>query len=140
MGELSLDGGLQPIKGVLPIVIEAKKQGFKGIILPKKNAKEAALISDFEIYGMENLQEVTQFLNDTETFTPLVFDIDQYTKEIENSLMADFSEVKGQESVKRALEIAAAWRRSECERQTDRVATWNRPEGVSIMIPGGLNG
>lgn len=108
MGELSLDGSLQAIKGVLPIAIEAKKQGFKGIILPLNNAKEAALIDDFEVYGLKDLSEVIDFLNHHKDFTPLVFDTQKYLSEIENKFSFDFMDVKGQESVKRALEIAAS--------------------------------
>jgi len=108
MGELSLDGSLQSIKGVLPIAIEAKKQGFKGIILPPKNAKEAALIDNFEVYGLENLKDVIHFLNNSKQFTPLLFDTEKHLKEIQDKFSYDFADVKGQESVKRALEIAAA--------------------------------
>lgn len=108
MGELSLDGSLQPLKGVLPIAIEAKKQGFKGIILPTKNAKEAALIDDFEVYGLENLSDVIDFLDDNKEFTPLIFDTQKYLNEIDDKFSFDFMDVKGQESVKRALEIAAS--------------------------------
>ena len=108
MGELSLDGSLQPIKGVLPIAIEAKNQGFKGMVLPTENAKEAALIDDFEVYGLENLSEVIDFLDNNKTFEPLIFDTQKYLNEIENQFTFDFMDVKGQESVKRALEIAAS--------------------------------
>ncbi|MGY5355183.1 YifB family Mg chelatase-like AAA ATPase [Wenyingzhuangia sp. IMCC45467] len=108
MGELSLDGSLQPIKGVLPIAIEAQKQGFKGMILPVENAKEAALIDDFEVYGLQNLSDVIDFLDDNKTFEPLLFDTQKYLEEIENKFSFDFMDVKGQESVKRALEIAAS--------------------------------
>lgn len=108
MGELSLDGSLQPIKGVLPIAIEAKNQGFKGMVLPLENAKEAALIDDFEVYGLENLSDVIDFLDDNKTFEPLLFDTQKYLNEIENKFSFDFMDVKGQESVKRALEIAAS--------------------------------
>lgn len=108
MGELSLDGSLQPIKGVLPIAIEAKKNGFKGIILPSKNAKEAALIDDFEVYGLNDINDVVDFLNNTKTFTPILFNIDLYLEEIQQQITHDFCDVKGQESVKRALEIAAS--------------------------------
>ncbi|ANW97133.1 magnesium chelatase [Wenyingzhuangia fucanilytica] len=108
MGELSLDGSLQPIKGVLPIAIEAKNQGFKGIVLPTENAKEAALIDDFEVYGLQNISEVIDFLDDNKTFEPLLFDTQKYLNEIENKFSFDFMDVKGQESVKRALEIAAS--------------------------------
>jgi len=108
MGELSLDGSLQPIKGVLPIAIEAKKQGFKGMILPQKNAKEAALIDGFEVYGLQNIKEVVNFLDNTAVFEPLLFDTQKYLNEIENNFSYDFTDVKGQESVKRAMEIAAS--------------------------------
>lgn len=108
MGELSLDGSLQAIKGVLPIAIEAKKNGMKGIILPTINAKEAALINDFEVYGLNNISDVIDFLNDDKTFEPLLFDTEKYLNEIENKFSFDFMDVKGQESVKRALEIAAS--------------------------------
>lgn len=108
MGELSLDGSLQPIKGVLPIAIEAKKQGFKGMVLPEQNAKEAALIDGFEVYGLKDVSEVVQFLNDSDAFTPLLFDTQKYLNEVANKFSFDFMDVKGQESVKRALEIAAA--------------------------------
>ncbi|MCC8424544.1 YifB family Mg chelatase-like AAA ATPase [Mucilaginibacter sp. UR6-11] len=108
MGELSLDGGLQPIKGALPIAIQARKDGFKGFILPKQNAREAAIVNDLEVYGAESIKEVASFFNG---------DIDLLREEVNtreefyNSLCnydSDFSEVKGQENIKRALEIAAA--------------------------------
>ncbi len=108
MGELSLDGSLQPIKGVLPIAIEAKKQGFKGIVLPLENAKEAALIDGFEVYGLENIAQVIDFLNQSKLFTPLLFDLKKYLNELDEQFSYDFTDVKGQESVKRSLEIAAA--------------------------------
>ncbi|MFD0752108.1 YifB family Mg chelatase-like AAA ATPase [Mucilaginibacter calamicampi] len=108
MGELSLDGGLQPIKGALPIAIQARKEGFKGLILPKQNAREAAIVSDLEVYGVENLCDVTGFLNGDLQLAPEVVNT---REEFYNSLCnydSDFSEVKGQENIKRALEIAAA--------------------------------
>lgn len=108
IGELSLDGGLHPIKGILPIVIEAKKQGLKGILLPIANATEAALIDDFEVYGLPNIRDVADFLEDRKTFEPLLFDTKKYLNDIESQFSFDFCDVKGQESVKRALEIAAA--------------------------------
>jgi magnesium chelatase family protein len=108
MGELSLDGGLQPIKGALPIAIQARKDGFKGFILPKQNAREAAIVNELEVYGVENIKEVAGFFNgDIELQREQV----NTREEFYNSLCnydSDFSEVKGQENIKRALEIAAA--------------------------------
>ncbi len=108
MGELSLDGGLQPIKGALPIAIQARKEGFKGFILPKQNAREAAIVNDLEVYGVESIKEVAGFFNGDLQLTPEVVNT---RDEFFNSLCnydSDFSEVKGQENIKRALEIAAA--------------------------------
>ncbi|MCB2194432.1 MAG: ATP-binding protein [Bacteroidetes bacterium] len=108
MGELSLDGGLQKIKGVLPIAIQARKEGFKGFILPKENAKEAAVVDDLEIYGVENIKEVIGFFNDEITLEKTIVDTrDEFFTNV-NNYEADFSDVRGQENVKRALEIAAA--------------------------------
>jgi len=108
MGELSLDGGLQPIKGALPIAIQARKDGFKGFILPKQNAREAAIVNDLEVYGVESITQVAQFFNGD---IQLQREIVNTREEFFNSLCnydSDFSEVKGQENIKRALEIAAA--------------------------------
>jgi magnesium chelatase family protein len=108
MGELSLDGGLQPIKGALPIAIQARKDGFKGFILPKQNAREAAIVNDLEVYGVESINEVARFFNGE---IQLQQEIVNTREEFFNSLSnydSDFSEVKGQENIKRALEIAAA--------------------------------
>jgi magnesium chelatase family protein len=108
MGELSLDGSLQPIKGALPISIQARKEGFKGFILPKQNAREAAIVSGLEVYGVESISEVAGFFNGDLQLTPEVVNT---REEFYNSLCnydSDFSEVKGQENIKRALEIAAA--------------------------------
>lgn len=108
MGELSLDGGLQPIKGALPIAIQARKDGFKGFILPKQNAREAAIVSDLEVYGVENIRGIVGFFNGETELKPEVVNT---REEFFNSLCnydSDFSDVKGQENIKRALEIAAA--------------------------------
>ncbi len=108
MGELSLDGSLRPIKGALPITIQAKNEGFKGIILPKANADEAAVVNDINVYGVDNILDVIQFLNNEINLTPHQFDINQHSNEQLNQYNYCFSDVKGQENVKRAMEIAAA--------------------------------
>lgn len=108
MGELSLDGGLQPIRGALPIAIKAREEGFKGVILPKQNAQEAAIVSDLAIYGAENLREVVDFFEGKETISPTVFDARSAFFDSVDSFEHDFSDVKGQESIKRCMEIAAA--------------------------------
>jgi magnesium chelatase family protein len=108
MGELSLDGSLQPIKGALPISIQARKDGFKGFILPKQNAREAAIVNDLEVYGVENIKEVVGFLNGDAQLTPEVVNTrDEFFASL-TAYDSDFSEVRGQENIKRALEIAAA--------------------------------
>ena len=108
MGELSLDGGLQPIKGALPIAIQARKDGFKGFILPKQNAREAAIVNDLEVYGVENIKEVVGFFNgDVQLEAEIVNTRDEFYKSL-TRYDSDFSEVRGQENIKRALEIAAA--------------------------------
>jgi len=108
MGELSLDGGLQPIKGALPIAIEARKQGFKGFILPKQNAKEAAIVNDLEVLGAENIIEVIEFFEGKSTIEPTVVNTREEFFASLSDYQFDFSDVKGQENIKRALEIAAA--------------------------------
>jgi magnesium chelatase family protein len=109
MGELSLDGELRPIKGALPIALKAKKEGFKGVIIPKQNAKEAAVVNDLEVYGAENIGQVIDFFNgNAEAIEKVVIDVNKEFEYQHNVSEIDFSDVKGQENVKRALEIAAA--------------------------------
>jgi magnesium chelatase family protein len=108
MGELSLDGGLQPIKGALPISIQARKEGFKGFILPKQNAREAAIVNELEVYGVENIREVADFFNGkTQLQREVVNTREEFYKSL-TSYENDFSDVRGQENIKRSLEIAAA--------------------------------
>ena len=108
MGELSLDGGLQPIKGVLPIAIKAKEEGFKGFFLPKQNVKEAAIVEGLDVYGVENVMEVIDFFEGKSTLEPTVINSkDEFYKTLDYPDF-DFSEVRGQESIKRCMEIAAA--------------------------------
>ena len=108
MGELSLDGSLQPIKGALPIAIKAKEEGYKGFILPKQNAKEAAIVSDLEVYGIENILEVINFFDEKAELERTIINTQaEFNKELDNPEF-DFADVKGQESVKRSMEIAAA--------------------------------
>ncbi|PIQ16980.1 MAG: magnesium chelatase, partial [Flavobacteriales bacterium CG18_big_fil_WC_8_21_14_2_50_32_9] len=108
MGELSLDGSLQPIKGALPIAIQARKEGFKGFILPKQNAKEAAVVDDLTVYGVENISEVIGFFNGENSLEETIIDTRKEFYQNLNKVDFDFEDVKGQENIKRALEIAAA--------------------------------
>ena len=108
MGELSLDGSLQPIQGVLPIALAARKAGFKGIILPIQNAREAAVVNNLEVYGLSHLSEVVHFLNATQVFAPIHVDTDAEFRMHAFSTDLDFSDVRGQENVRRAMEVAAA--------------------------------
>ncbi|MDX9854644.1 MAG: YifB family Mg chelatase-like AAA ATPase [Tenuifilaceae bacterium] len=108
MGELSLDGTVQPIKGVLPIAIQAREEGFKGFIVPRENAREAAVVNNLEVYAVDNLKQVMAFLNGDEQIEPTTVNTRDEFFSHANSYEVDFVDVKGQENVKRAMEVAAA--------------------------------
>lgn len=108
MGELSLDGILRPIKGVLPIAIQARKEEFKGFVLPKSNAREAAIVNNLDVIGVETLQEAIDFFEGKITIEPLRIDTREVFQSKINDYDSDFKDVQGQENIKRALEIAAA--------------------------------
>lgn len=108
MGELSLDGSLKPLKGVLPVALKAKEEGYKGIILPKENAREAAIVDGLKVLGAANITTVVNFLNGHHKIAPTTIDIKQEFYNRLNNLAVDFKDVKGQQNIKRAFEIAAS--------------------------------
>lgn len=108
IGELSLDGSLQPVKGALPIAIAARAQGFEGFILPKQNAREAAVVNNLQVYGVDNITEVIDFFNGKKELIPTIVNTRKEFYQNQINFPFDFSDVKGQENVKRALEVAAA--------------------------------
>ncbi|MBQ8452147.1 MAG: YifB family Mg chelatase-like AAA ATPase [Prevotella sp.] len=108
IGELGLDGSLQPAKGALPIAIRARKEKFKGLIVPRQNVREAAVVNDLDVYGMDNIADVIRFFSGTQTFEPTIINTRQEFYDHQYQFDLDFADVKGQQNVKRALEVAAA--------------------------------
>jgi magnesium chelatase family protein len=108
MGELSLDGSIQPIKGALPIAIQARKEGFKGLIVPKVNAREAGMVNNLLVYGVEHMNEVIEFFKNENALQPVAVNTREEFFNSQYEFEVDFNDVKGQENIKRALEIAAA--------------------------------
>lgn len=108
MGELSLDGMVKPIKGALPIAIQTKKDGFTGLIVPAANAREAAMVSELNVYGVEHMNDVINFLRNESTLSPVKIDTKEAFLHAQTTYDIDFADVKGQQNIKRALEIAAA--------------------------------
>ena len=108
IGELGLDGKLKPVSGILSVAIRARKEKFKGLIVPKENANEAAIVDDLTILGMDNLSDVIGFLNGNKTYEPTIIDTRKEFYEHQYNFDLDFADVRGQENVKRALEVAAA--------------------------------
>lgn len=108
LGELSLDGSVQPIKGALPIAAQADKKGFKGMLVPKSNAREAAIVNNLQVYGVENIKDVVSFLGNKNALNQTIVNTQQEFLSKVNNYDSDFADVHGQENIKRALEIAAA--------------------------------
>ena len=108
MGELRLDGTVNPIKGALPISIQARKEGYKGLIVPKQNAREAAMVNNIDVYGVGHLNEVIDFFKDSNSIEPTIVNTREEFANAQSDFDIDFCDVKGQENIKRALEIAAA--------------------------------
>ncbi len=108
MGELSLDGSILPVKGTLPMAITARKEGFKGMLVPKSNAREAGMVNNLEVYGVTHINEVIDFLVNPESLQAVQVNTREEFFDTQYDFEFDFSDVKGQENIKRALEIAAA--------------------------------